>query len=107
MVSWKFVAKVDTDVWNLFGNMKSSLHKNCLIVCHILAGIILIQGAKRNTFGINHKIAKNLFTAYFKTDLLNQNGPTEIQIGFYINDIVSISEFDMKLVMNFYFKIKI
>ena len=46
----------------------------------------------------------NLFKSYSKADLPNPNGHTEVKFGLYVNNILAVNDFDMTVVMNFYFR---
>lgn len=54
--------------------------------------------------GIPERIMLNLFKSYSKADLPNPNGHTEVKIGLYVNNILAVNDFDMTVVMNFYFR---
>lgn len=81
------------------------LHQN---VCNWFAVLSFLQQTtvvpgEFLSCGIVDKIIEHLFKSYSKTDFPNQNGSTEVKVGFYINSMV-VNDLDMNTGINFYFR---
>ena len=85
--------------------MNNALRKTCLLLFYLIGNIEVAVNRNPPSNGVVDKIIENIFKTYSNTDFPNLDGPTNVNVSFYINRFVSLNEFDMKIVMNFYFRL--